>query len=349
MINLLLIHALGAVGGLFAKSRKLPAGAMLGAMFLVILLNVVTGMHASYPTELRRVIQIVSGLIVAARFTKNDLMRLKSLLLPVLMLLVMLTVINAVFAGVIGSASQLSLITALFAAAPGGLTDLALVAADFGADPEQVAILQILRFVVVVMCTPVLIRKLQARKPAPAPSPAKTDAGKPAEPPSKKTLALRAALSIGVAAAGSLLAQWARLPAGAIIGAILATVILNLTTGKVYVPPVLKPTVQISAGCYIGTRITLTVLASLPELIIPMLLLILEVLIMTFGISFLIHKVTKMDLPTAIFSCVPGGMTELGIMAEEMGLDIPRVILMHTCRVIFVICMMPVMLGVLAG
>jgi hypothetical protein len=56
-----------------------------------------------------------------------------------------------------------------------------------------------------------------------------------------------------------------------------------------------------------------------------------------------------MDYATALFSCIPGGITEMGIVAGELGLPVPQIAMMHTCRIIAVICVMPLLLYLLAG
>lgn len=341
---LLLTHGIGGVGGLWAKRRKIPAGAMLGAMCFVVLLNLVTGAEPAYPAQMKALIQLLSGIVIGCRIGREDLTTLRKMALPAGILVVSLISINVLFAWVISRLTPMSVITALFAAAPGGVSDLALIATDFGADTQQVALLQIARFVFVVAFFPFFVRRLLPKSEADGRIEQMTAPESPAAaaPTARRWLDL--ALSLGCALVGAAVARRLGLPAATVFGAIGATILLNVLTGRAWLPPVLRTAVQVGAGCYIGFQVTRSVLFSLQDLLLPMVLVLVEVLVMAFVTAALLHRLTRLDKATSIFSSIPGGIAEMGIIAEELGLDLPKIVLLHTCRVIAVIGMMPLLL-----
>lgn len=344
MLYLLIAHGAGAAGGLLGKKLRVPAGAMIGAVLAVVLLNNLSGQSMHYPPQWRTAVQILSGSIIGCRFTRKDLREMKTMVLPALILVVMLFGFNLLFAFFISYVSPLGMMTALFASAPGGVTDLALIAADFGADTEIVTLLQLVRFVFVILLFPPLMKKLFLGKPQyrVAPS-AKATPHTPIEEDAAAKIP-RLGATLALAAALGLLFKWFNIPAGPVIGGIVAAIVLNLAAKGAYIPGWLKTAVQIFAGCYIGGQVTQNVVLALRGLVLPMLLVMVEVLVMAFATAAVLRLVYKTSWATSLFSSTPGGIAEMGVIAEEMGLDTPKIVLMHTCRVIAVICMMPILM-----
>lgn len=346
---LLLAHCVAAAGGLLAKLRKVPAGAMLGAMGAAAVLGMFMG-DIVYPSNLRTAVQICSGIIIGCRFSRSDLIELRKIAKPACILIVMLLVWDTIFALLMARFTSVDLMTALFSCAPGGVTDLALIAVDFGANTETVTLLQLCRFVFVLLFFPPFL-KHRHLKGAPRPAQADTAADLPqseSQPLPLKTQWLRTLFSLCAGTAGGLLLRVLGMPAGAIVGAIIATTLANVTTQKIFLFGWLKTVVQICAGCYVGSQVTLHTVLSAGTLLVPMLIVVACALVMAFATSWIIRRISKMELSTSLFSCIPGGIAEMGLIAEEMGLDTPKIVVMHTCRVILTICVMPVLVKIFA-
>lgn len=315
-------------------------------MFFVAVLNLLSNHSATYPPGLRLVIQSCSGIVIGSRFKYSDLRDLRQMVLPIIILVIMMLFFNVAFAMVISQVTNLTAITALLACAPGGVSDIALVASDFGANTEQVALLQIFRFVTVILFFPLFVKKFFCKDTGENHKTDRTDtASDEKQILLKNTGIKKLALFIPAAALASLLFRMLNIPAGALIGSMLITLILNMTVGDVYIPKIFKTVLQLLAGCYIGSRITMDAILSLKSLVLPMLLIIVELLLMVFVTSWMIGRITKIDKKTCLFSCIPGGMSEMGMIAEEMRLDLPKIMLMHSCRLVAVICLIPVFAG----
>ena len=366
-MQLVLLHVFGFAGGLLARRLKIPAGGLIGSLLAVLLFNTILGAYPVYPLEFRVVIQMFAGLVIGCRFTRSDIRNLKLMLKPVVLLVVLLILINLLFAFLMAQVSNVSLMTAFFACAPGGVSDLALVAADFGAEMEQVALLQLFRLVFVVIVFPPIMKKMfPTHATDVTPATHATDAIHPMQHELAKSskengfsheevipsqsLLVRSMwffISSIVAIAGGYLFKYIGIPAGAIVGAIFGMILLNLATNKATYPGLLKTAVQLLAGCYIGSKMTSQVLSEIPTLAIPLVVLILELFFMAFVTAYIIHKLTKLNFATALFSSIPGGITEMSIISEEMGLDTPKIVLMHTCRIIAVLSILPSLVRIL--
>lgn len=341
METLLLLHGVGIGGAVLARRLKVPAGALIGSMLAVLLFTVATGTGKVYPGGLRVVVQMFSGMVIGSRFRRDDARALKTMVGPALVLVGMLSLFNLLFAALMAAVSSVTLTTAFFACAPGGMSDLALIAADFGADMESVALLQLFRFVFVVSFFPPLIRKMFPRPKYRDPRIREIS---PNEMPlrSRRRGWLNFSLTLLVALAGGSLLNAAGVPAGALIGSLAAVIVFNTATSRAEYPEWMRIGVQIFAGTYIGSKVTVSAIISLPSLMLPMVILLAELFAMAFVTAWVLHKIFKLDYATALFSSIPGGITEMSLISEELGLDTPRIVLMHTCRVIAVFCMLPV-------
>lgn len=348
---LVLTHLVGGAGGYLGKKKGIPAGAMIGALLAVVLMNTLVGHAAHYPPNLRVIVQILSGLVIGSRFTREDVKALRVMGKPILILLTMMFAFTILFSLLMQKISGLSFMTSLFSCAPGGMSDLSLIAVDFGASTDKVMLLQLFRFVIVVMFFPNIIKKLYLNSSASSISvedseaePKEKDSAKPFSPEKLKKFAV----SLAVSSAGALLLRSFGVPAGAIIGAILATIILSVISDLLSYPSFIKILSRVLAGCYVGSQISRSTWAALGELIIPMIIMAAEVFVMSFATAYLLSRFTGMNKATALFCCTPGGITEMGLIAEELGLDTPKIVLMHSCRLISVICLIPVLAHIFA-
>ena len=341
LLLLVLLHVAGALGGLLLRKFRLPAGALVGAMLAVMLFNSFFTMLPAYPYTLRIIVQIVSGLVIGTRFSRSDVQSLRTMTVPVIVLVTTLLGTNLVFAFVMEDATSLSFMTSFFACAPGGVSDLALVATDFGAVMEHVALLQIFRLTLVIIVFPPMIRAMLKIE---NPSAAVEHTEKQETKKRTKTL-LQYSLTFTYALGGGLLLYLLNVPAGAILGSIIAVAILNIVKQSACYPPGVKVLVQIFAGTYIGSKITAQTFLEADILIVPALILTVELFVMAFLTAYILHKVCKMDWATALFSSTPGGIQEMGLISDELGLETPKIVLMHTFRIFAVLGVLPVLAG----
>ncbi len=352
ILEIALIFLVGTIGGLFAKKKKVPAGAMIGAMLAVAVWSVCSNM-AHYPASFRPFVQALSGTVIGVGFTRADVAELFKIIKPAILLMALLILFTVLFGWSMTQLSDVDFMTALFSCAPGGVSDMALISEDFGAQPEQVTILQLVRFVFVLSFFPAYLKHryldkapvtVQAEQPASSMQSEPQQAAPLAPELSGKEKLGRMSLTLICGVAGGYLFRWLGIPAGAIIGALIAVVLVNLVAERGYLPKNLRTAIQICSGCYIGSQITRQAVLSIRILLVPMLIVIVGVFVMSFVSAWIICKLTGMPYVTSLFSCTPGGIAEMGLIAQELGLDTPKIVVMHTCRVIAIICMFPIIM-----
>lgn len=155
--EILLVLALGAIGGYTAKYLNIPVGGMLGSMVVVGTLRLSGVPLKELPSWLILITQIIIGGYLGTTFAPEMLVTLKSLLLPILFFSVFI-VLNGIIIGIIfHKILKWDLSTALLATAAGGVTLMTLTAIEIGADPVRVSIIQTLRIVIILLIMPGLI------------------------------------------------------------------------------------------------------------------------------------------------------------------------------------------------
>ncbi|MGH0052935.1 MAG: AbrB family transcriptional regulator [Sphaerochaetaceae bacterium] len=340
LLPLLILHVVGAAGALLLRKFRLPAGTLIGSLVAVMILNSFQSVPTAYPGDLRVFVQIFSGLVIGTRFTRADIKTLKTMILPIIILVVVLLITNLFFAFLMDHFTSLSFMTSFFACAPGGVSDLALVATDFGAVMEHVALLQLFRLVSVIIIFPPMIRAmLKIDGSTSTPSETKSQERNQTSSPLWFLATVGSALTVGM------LFHVLSIPAGPILGSIVGVAILNLVSDKATYPKVMKLLVQIAAGSYIGSRITVETLFEIKVLLLPAVILIIELFFMAFVTAAILHKVCRLDWATSLFSSTPGGIQEMGLISDELGLETPKIVLMHTFRILAVLGVLPLIAG----
>ena len=128
-------------------------------------------------------------------------------------------------------------------------------------------------------------------------------------------------VTVAVGVAGSVLLYRLGLPAGAMVGAIVFVGAFQILTGQGWFPKVVKTAVQALVGGFIGQRIGREDVRELRTVLKPALLLFFGIVIMSIGTGLLICRVAPVDTATAILSSMPGGMTDVALMAPDVGAD----------------------------
>jgi membrane AbrB-like protein len=296
--------------------------------------------------------------MLGSRINRKDVYDLREVLFPATILIIGLIILNFVFGFIVSSVSNLDLVTSLFAAAPGGLSDMALIADDLGADSPKVALLQLIRVVGVISIYPPIMKYIHFR--------IKKNTGNAEEiveqasyiiPEvkfyeniednehyTKKNDKRNLLLTLGISAIGGILGIILNVPAGAMVFSMIAAAAFNITTGKGCFPRKFRFITQSATGALIGSRMTSADIVGLKEILLPALVLTIGMMCLTFIIGYSIYKFSKFDLITALLASTPGGLTEITMMAEDVGADAPKVAVLHLFRLVVVISAFPTIL-----
>lgn len=352
---MLIILGAGVVGGLIGHVLKIPVGGLIGAKLAVIAVNMLLQPTTVFPDELRVGLQLLFGPMLGSRITKEDLSSLKKIAISAVVMIISMLLINIAIGVAIYNFSSLDVATALFASAPGGMMDMAIISAEFGANPAYVALMQFSRLMFIFVCMIPFYRKIMRKLKPEAHDNISSESIEMSEYKASLLAEDNARLhetdidllkryGMTLLCGGTLgLALWALdIPAGAIIGAMLGSALYNVFSGgKAYFPPGIRLPLRIVAGIFFGMRFDRASVMALGEILIPLLILMIGVVVMTVVTAVVVNKLTKLDATTSMLASTPGGITEMALIADELGIDAPKVAVLHMARLVTVIVLFP--------
>lgn len=361
----------GFAFGLLLLRTRIPMGGIIGAMAGVSILNLITG-NATFPNFARVILMIMAGAMIGSKIGREELRSARKLLLAVAMVITVMVVFNLVLGGAIYVFSDLDVATSLFAVMPGGGTEMAIVAEEMGANPAFVGILQIVRGILFLLIAPsifsfIILRlekngttkyKTRSRAVNPTRTENSVEATGSALNRKREEKALfqygkkdfmRLAGLFASAAAGGLLFSALEISAGLLIGGVLFGIFYSLIFGKAVYPEKLLPIQQIMAGAYLGLSVNQETLASMNELIVPIVIMMLGIILFSLLSGYIMCKLSKMDLATSFLAASPCGVAELALVSEELGAETATVAIIQTMRFVIVVSTFPLMLGLVVN
>lgn len=148
-----------------------------------------------------------------------------------------------------------------------------------------------------------------------------------------------------VGALGGAVANVANFPLPWIVGSMIAACLVALIWGVQPAPPVSRISGQLVIGAALGLAVTPEALVA----VVTDLHLVIAAALFTVALSVLIAlmqvRFSKTDLPTAMFSSIPGGPAEMAQFAERYGGDPARVALAQTLRIMTIVIAFPALLA----
>lgn len=139
------------------------------------------------------------------------------------------------------------------------------------------------------------------------------------------------------------------LPGGMMVGAVIGASLLGIFTQQSYMPGPAKTIAQIIAGAFIGSGITREDVREMKTVVKPALILIPCLLAINIIAGLLVYATGKMDLMTALMCCVPGGISDIPMIAADLGADPSIVVTMQFIRLVLGIGCFPLMIRMVTG
>lgn len=147
---------IAVAAGVIGKLLNIPAGAMLFSMFGVICLKLF--FNRSYmPMWAKRLAQVLSGSYIGSGMGYSDILELKHLIVPALLLVLGYFIICFLVGRILSRRYGMSMREAMLAATPAGASDMALISADLGVQSTDLVVLQVIRLIVVISVFPQII------------------------------------------------------------------------------------------------------------------------------------------------------------------------------------------------
>lgn len=155
----------GLAGGLLLHQTKLPAGALLGALFGGIACKFLVKHGVSLPESWQILLQICIGLSIASKFEVEMLEVLKPLLFPILLSAVALISTGLLSTFLLSKLGLLDSGTAYLATNPGAMTVLVGVASNLDVNAPVIIVFHLTRVFIVVVSAPFIVKLLRYALP----------------------------------------------------------------------------------------------------------------------------------------------------------------------------------------
>lgn len=147
----------------------------------------------------------------------------------------------------------------------------------------------------------------------------------------------------GAALIGAAALEMLKVPAGALIGAMIAVAAVNLVGWTTLeLPPPVRFLAFAALGWSIGSAVTRESVQALRQFAVPLLVTVVALMLVGGLIAVALVALGLTDSITAFLASSPGGLSQMAALADAHGADAPLVAAVHTFRVVAVILVAPI-------
>jgi membrane AbrB-like protein len=327
------------IGGLIFVWLHLPIPWLLGPMIAVLIGSKLVKLHLHWPIYLREAGLVIAGYSIGLSFTKAALIQI-FYQLPLMMIMTFLLLAFCVsIATIVSKLSGINYPTILTGSIPGGLSQIITLAEEMkGIDLTTVAFLQVVRLMMIIIFIPFIIfsQYFGVGK-----------ANNSIEIIHKisghwNTLFPHIVVFMIVSVLLAVIGKKINMPTPYMLGPILATAAINLTGfhGPA-LPSSLLNLSQFMLGGYIGLLLKPDDVKHKSK-IIPLALISGVVLIIgSYCMSLILLNLQHISPATSILSLAPGGMDQMGIIAQEVHANLSYVTGYQLFRLFFIYFAVP--------
>ncbi|KJS87421.1 MAG: hypothetical protein JM58_04375 [Peptococcaceae bacterium BICA1-8] len=156
-------------------------------------------------------------------------------------------------------------------------------------------------------------------------------------------------LTIIIASAFGLIFNKLHIPAGAMIGAIFGTAVMQFnTTNSLNIPIKFKRYLKVLIGTFIGLGIKIENMREIGNILMPMIIIFIGVTILTLVAIFIMHTIFKFNIADSLLSSLPAGLTEISMNCENFNANPIVVTTIHFFRLIAVLTLITLYIYILA-
>ena len=360
-----LVCLIGLVGWKLAERLRFPAPAMIGPMLLVAVGLSLGVPGTETPGWLRLIVQTVIGAYIGRRLDRAALGSVVKMLPSVAVATSWYLGGTAVIGFVVARMAHIDMPNAFLATVPGGVAEMTAFAISTQADVAFVATLQALRVLASNMLIPFFARFGAGRNVGLASVRSTVEtAGPPVADPAPTWLTpmtrlipggvenrkdIHWAFGLLTGFAGGLLFTLIGVPAGGVVGAMLAAAALRLAGFHPAPPPrILLNLSYLILGISVGLTFDPRTLARLQSSVGILVFATIATLASGLILALIVRRMMGLDFRTAMLACSPGGLSLMAVVAEETGAQSVIVSLFHLIRIVWVILVMPLFLRFLS-
>ncbi len=349
-----LLFLLGTLGWKLFDRFHVPAPDMLGALLVVSVLSIL-GYDLPFPSNpITLVSKLILGCYLGLMVDRTTLRQLKKVVIPAGIVSSWMLILSLVSGYILYRVSHLSIETAFLGSTAGGIAEMAILGFAFHADTVTITVLQLFRVLLFLVAMPIVarwkVRKASekggtAHKEGPLdtiplhPDPETDRAGNHCR---GNPICFSTVLLLLATLSGGFLGKYLGIPAGDMLGAMFGVGIANTLYGSLPpVPPLLRSYARIAIGIAMAQQLTPETLERLSTLILPIALLGALMVASGLLLSRFIQRLTGWDTGTCLLVSSPAGITQMSIIAEEVGADPLVVSVLHTARLLSILTILP--------
>jgi len=325
---------LGSAGGWVAAMLNLPLPWMLGSVIVTTTASL-AGVSLGVPRKLRMSMSIILGILLGSTFRPEMIEDVghwfvtlsgAALYAVAAMVLCVLTLRR------IGRYDH---ITTFFTASPGSFAAMTMMGHAYGADERVIALSHSVRLVLVVVSTPLFFQLFGLY-----------DAASVDRTGGFGGMDWQDALILSACALGVFPARWMRLKAEYLLGPLMISAAVHLLGFTDASPPGLVVSgAQIVIGAFVGARFVGVDLSRIWRIPAVGLVLGLQMILISVLFAFVLFQITDVPFPVLLLSLMPGGLSEMSLIAIAMQLEPAFVALHHVVRMMVIVLLAPIAFG----
>jgi membrane AbrB-like protein len=324
-------------GGVEVETLGFPAPHLFEALVVGLLLALSGLTRVQMPGWLYTAAQAITGVVLGTYVSWHSVTAVGNEWVAVAAVTALTLGLSLVLGVALARRTPLDPATASLGMIAGGSAGVVASSDDLGADGRQVAFIQYLRLVLVVVSAPLLVRYVL--------HPVATGAYGAVGP---KEIEVKGEIGayifcFAVALIGALVALRLRLPAGALIGPLILAAVLT-GTGAVHrvTPPEFPREAAFTLiGLAIGLRFTRQAIVRMGRLLPTVLLFVVALIAATGLLAWGLSAVTSIDVLDAYLATTPGGINAVLVVAFASGAHTGFVFAVQTLRLFVMVLAAP--------
>lgn len=354
LISLIILFAVSYIGYRLFDLVHFPASRIVGPIFTVTLIQAF-GFSTEVPSLFKMGFSVVFGVYLGLRFDKNAQKQLLKAIVPAVILSVSYVFITILYGSILTAVSHMDQNTAFLAVIPGGVAEAGVLAVSFNANLAQVSSFQLIRYLSIVLIMPLLSkfiivplinRHKSTENDVQEIKNNRSETGSYIElEPKTNQLSYSSIWFLIVGSLGSFLFYQVHFPAALLLGATVFVALLQTFSPVAFKLPNVRyyEWAQIGMGAVIGTSFTKESFMQMGTLILPMLMMTLLIVTTSIILGFIFSKIFKMDYITGLMSVLPGGISTMIILAEDLEADIVTISTLQLARLITAVAFIPIL------
>jgi uncharacterized protein len=368
LVQFAILAALALAGWLSAQRLKVPAAAFLGPL-MVVGASAILGMpQPDFPSWAVMGFQVVFGAFLGCQADRDSVKRVAVMGKPVAVATAWVILSAVVIAFILAHMSTVDVTSSFLGAIPGGVAEMSAMSISMKGNTAIVATLQSLRVIATMAIIPMVSKKLALPATTGAaiggalsdPLPVQSLVS-PSGNASLLDIGLNGVVSkkqmagkkrevagwlacLGVGLVGAVIFVYVKAPAAAIVGSMAAVVVCRLLgVGLVKPPPLLRLVALLGMGSYVGSGFSAQTLIQLKEIAPAAVVVTLATVASGIALAKVLQDKTGLDPATALLACAPAGVTQMAVVADEIGADALVVTLFQLTRLVVCVFVLPVL------